>query len=146
MRSFILSHRGKSLVTTLLLVGLVLSHTKSDLGAMGSGLWQSAHSIVCALWFLFTGLHVYQHWALIKAMTKKRVLLRNKVTALTTALFVMMGISILLLTLGVNHFTLKFHHVIGHLYVLVLLIHTFTKLRGHLSKRQRQRKCREKAA
>lgn len=132
MKGSFMSRRAKSVVTTLLLAGLVLSHTKPGEG--NGAFWISAHCIIGMSWFLCTLLHVWQHWGLIKALTRKRVMLRNKTTATVTVCFLLMGVSLLLLAFGTGSHVVKFHHFVGHLYVLTVVVHTFVQFKAFRSR------------
>lgn len=119
-----LSKRAKIVVDILLIIGLVLSFLPP------SGVrWTSLHCIACIVWYLIMIIHIWQHWKLTKAFTKKKVILKNKVTALIIVLFILMTISILQLASGFEIPHLNFHHLIGRIFVFAIIIHTIQKFK-----------------
>ena len=132
MKKVLLSKQAKIIVDILLILGPILS-MKHDTEISDGLYWKSSHCIICILWFLMTVIHVCQHWKLIKAFTKRKVIAKNKITALTILCFILMTISVLLLMIGNDISFLRYHNLIGHLYFLVVIIHVIQKFKRFLS-------------
>lgn len=125
MKELFLSRRAKIAVDFLLIIGLALSFFQP------SGAYRTSfHCIACSIWFLIMIVHIWQHWKLTKAFTKMKVILKNKITAMTILCFILMTISIFQFATGLN--TSHFHHLIGHIFTLVVIIHTIQKFKRFL--------------
>lgn len=124
MEKIFLSKQAKILVDILLVLGFILLRIAGHVGQI-SAYWNSVHCIMGIVWFSLIILHVAQHWRLIKSFTKKKVILKNKITALTIICFMLMLISIISFIVGIP--LPKFHNVIGHLFMLIVIIHTIDK-------------------
>jgi hypothetical protein len=120
----------KIVVDTLLLSGFVcLFFTmgkEPEFYAMG------IHCVVGAAWTVLMLIHVYQHWHLVKAFTKKKVILKNKITALTIFAFILMLISIIWFTININDVSVGFHNF-AHLFPVILIIHVVQKWERYIS-------------
>ncbi len=138
MKNLLLSKQAKIFVDVLLIVGLVLS-CKFYPDETSTAYWKSAHCIVSVAWFLLTIIHVFQHWKLIKAFTKKNIRRKNKITAITVICFILMVLSITFFISGQGEAFAKFHHVVGNFYMLMAIIHViqkFKKLKALLPKNE----------
>lgn len=133
MKNIILSKQAKATVDILLVLVLIVTCVFSDIEKGSTSYWKSAHCILGSLWMGLIILHVVQHWRLIKSFVKKKVILRNKITALTILSFILMFLSITSFIIGFNVPFLKFHHFIGHLFFLVIIIHTIDKFKRFLA-------------
>ncbi|HAR39688.1 MAG: hypothetical protein A2W86_11015 [Bacteroidetes bacterium GWD2_45_23] len=91
--------------------------------------WQSPHGIIGIVWLLLITIHIIQHWPFIKALTKKKVFLKNKITAFTTISFILMAASILLFVIGFSSPVLRFHNVMGHFFLIIVIIHIIDKFK-----------------
>lgn len=126
MKSMFFSPGAKILVDILLIAGLIVAQKSSDTETMGI-YWRSSHCILGILWSFLILIHVIQHHYFVRSLAKRKVFLRNKITGLTTLIFILMLLSILLFLVGFGSFSLKFHHVIGHLFALMIIIHVIDK-------------------
>ena len=130
MENIFLSKQAKILVDILLVLGFILMRIVGHVGQI-SAYWNSVHCIMGVVWFSLIILHVAHHWRLIKSFTKKKVILKNKITALTIICFIMMFISIIFFMIAIPLF--KFHNVIGHLFILIVIVHTIDKSKRFVS-------------
>ncbi|GHT11497.1 hypothetical protein FACS189426_13470 [Bacteroidia bacterium] len=96
------------------------------------------HCIVGIIWFLLMLIHSYQHWPLIKAFTKKKVILKNKITALTIFTFIFMIVSIVWFIFGINDASISFHRI-GHIFPVIVIIHVIQKWKRLVSLFQNKR-------
>lgn len=126
IKKILSSKQAKIVVDILLIAGLILSFF-SPTGAY----WASLHCVVCTMWFLAIGIHIWQHWNLTKAFTKTKVVVKNKITALTIACFILMAVSISQFAIGLE--IPHFHNFIGHLFYIIVIIHTIQKLRRFIA-------------
>lgn len=131
MKSVFLSRQAKILVDISLIIGFILLRLVGHIGATSGSYWTSLHCIIGCVWSLLMLLHVAQHWRLIKAFTKKKVILKNKITALTIVCFTLMLLSIVFFIVGIP--LSRFHNVIGHFFVLIVIIHTISKAKRFIS-------------
>ena len=130
MENIFLSKQAKISVDILLLLGFILLMIVGHVGQISAYL-NSVHCIMGVVWFSLIILHVAHHWRLIKSFTKKKVILKNKITALTIICFIMMFISIIFFMIAIPLF--KFHNVIGHLFILIVIVHTIDKSKRFMS-------------
>lgn len=133
MKSLFLSRRAKIVIDILLVVGLFLAGGLSDFDRTSDNYWESTHCIIGLLWFSLIIIHVGQHWRFIKSLTKKKVISKNKVTTITTICFILMFVSVLSFIIGFKIPLLKFHNVIGHVFALMVIIHTINKSKRFIS-------------
>lgn len=132
-----LNSTGSIIITDIILIaGLVLCLI-SDKGIEPDSAWRSPHCIISAVWFLFMPLHVWQHWKLIKALRYPKVRLRNKLTTLTVAVFIVMFLSIGALIVSTTPDIVRFHNVFAHLFMAVMIIHLIAKSKRLLTMIQR---------
>lgn len=131
MKSSFLSKQAKILVDISLVIGFVLLMFAGHIGEISGSYWTSLHCIMGGVWSLLMILHVAQHWRLVKAFTKKKVVLKNKITALTTYCLILMLISISSFIVGMP--LTKFHNAIGHVFILIIIIHTIDKSKRFIS-------------
>lgn len=76
MKSLFLSRQAKILVDISLVIGFILLRFAGHIVAASGSYWTSLHCIIGSVWVLAMILHVVQHWRLIKAFTKKKVVLK----------------------------------------------------------------------
>ena len=116
---------SKAIVDILLIVGTfisILSSRRSDAAS-----WGSFHCISSMVWYALMLVHIWQHWRLTKAFSKKKVMRRNIVTSLTIFVFILMTVSFVLFIFGTGFQSVRIHHVISHLFWAVILIHAIQK-------------------
>lgn len=130
MENIFLSKQAKIIVDILLVLGFIFLRIAGHIGQI-SAYWNSVHCIMGVVWFSLIILHVAQHWRFIKSFTKKKVILKNKITALIIICFIMMSISIIFFMIGIP--LLKFHNVIGHLFILIVIVHTIDKCKRFIA-------------
>lgn len=130
MESIFLSKQAKIIVDILLLLGFILLMIVGHVRQI-SAYWNPVHCIMGVVWFSLIIFHVAQHWRLIKSFTKKKVILKNNITSLTIICFIMMFISIIFIMIGMPLF--EFHNVIGHLFILIVIVHTIDKSKRFVS-------------
>lgn len=134
MKQFFYSSRAKALVDILLIIGLFGAGIGAKFGSQPrEAMWSSLHCLTGLAWCFFLLIHAWQHWKFIGALTKKNVWRRNKITAATTLLSFLMFASMVLLALGSGTSFLKFHHVLGHLFVFVVIVHMVDKFKRLIS-------------
>jgi len=124
----LLNRASKAVVDILLLAGLVLSQITSRSADYS---WLSPHSIVSMAWFALMVIHIYQHWGMTVAVMKlnRNVLKRNKITLVTTLMFIMLTISIILFIVDVDDKTVQFHHAVVSPMRIVIIAHMVAKLK-----------------
>lgn len=129
MKSKFLSKRAKAVVDIAMIAVLIIALACSDPHLATAMHWRSSHCIIGVLGLLLITVHVMQHWRLINSFTKKRVILKNKITALMIMAFILMSLSILLFIIGFSSSFLRFHNIIGHLFGIIVIIHTIDKFK-----------------
>jgi hypothetical protein len=130
MKHLFLTRKSKATIDILLLVGLVLS-IKTARTACYS--WGSYHCIVSMIWYALMLVHIWQHWAITKAVsTKWKILKRNPVTFLTIVVFVLMTLNIIVFVFKVNDWLIHVHHVIAHVFWAVIIIHAIAKTKSFI--------------
>lgn len=85
--------------------------------------WTSSHCILGSIWIGLMGIHLFQHGRFVLAIKKMSVVKKNKITTLTLFCYLTMIVSILLFLCEFPVCQIRFHHVIGHLLVFVVIIH-----------------------
>lgn len=115
-------------ITEIVLIAIMILSFVIPLYGKKIEYWQSPHCFILAGWFIVIILHIWQHWKMIKALAKVNVMKRNKITVLTVIAFCFMAISIILLIAGYNHNITKYHSTIGHIFLLIVLIHFISKI------------------
>lgn len=126
MENVFLSKQSKLVVDILLFLGI------AGLGGTGKT-WSSPHCIGASIWLLLMFIHIAQHWQLTKSFTKWSVILKNKISALTTLGFVLMLSSVFLFIFELKDSFIAFHHIAGRLFFLILIIHIVTKFKRFIS-------------
>lgn len=127
MKNILLSKRSKLITDILLIAALILMFRYT--GRATDPNWTSSHCIIGTVSLILMIFHTWQHWPFIKALTRKKVIRKNKITTLTTISFLLISSSILLLVIDFNSPFLKFHNVVGHVVILPVIIHLATKLK-----------------
>lgn len=127
MKNIILSSKAKIAVDFLLMVLLLATFISGEMEIIPKNYWRSFHCIIGCLWVLFILLHIVQHGKVIKALPKKNVFLKNKITALITLGFILIFFSILSLIAPAGKSIFIFHHVIGQLFCIFVIVHTIQK-------------------
>lgn len=127
MKNTFLSKKARLTVDILLAASLIsmFVHTEQATGPD----WASYHCIAGVSFLILMTIHTLQHWPFIKALSKKKVIRKNKMTAFTTACFFPMLASVLLFTVGFNIPFLEFHNITGHIFMFAVIIHLITKIK-----------------
>ena len=126
MNQILLKPISKAIVDLLLVAGLFLSILSSRHSADS---WGSLHCIVSMIWYALMLVHIWQHWRMTKALTKWKVMRRNIVTTLITIMFILMTVSIIFFVGGVGDKSIQIHHAVAHIFWIVIIIHTITKVK-----------------
>jgi len=126
-KQFISKPISKALVDILLIVGTLISIISSRRSDSAS--WGSFHCIASMVWYALMLVHIWQHWRLTKAFKKPKVMRRNIITSLTIVVFLLMSVSIVLFIFGIGHQSVRIHHVISHIFWVVILIHAIQKVK-----------------
>lgn len=126
MKKRCLSKKTRIIIDILLFIGI------TGLGGTGKT-WSSPHCIVGSIWLLLMLIHIAQHWQLTKSFTKWRVIRKNKITTLTTLVFVLMLSSILLFVFELKDSFMEFHHIASRLFLLIIFIHIVHKFKRFIS-------------
>lgn len=123
----ILSKRiSKAIVDILLFVGLFVSIVSSRSTEHS---WWTFHCIVSIVWYLLMLVHIWQHWKITKALMRRKVMKRNKITLMTFIVFILMTFSIICFITEVSDKFVHIHHVIAHIFWAVIILHAITKLK-----------------
>lgn len=128
-KQMFLSKKVKAIVDIAMILCIVIALVYSDPHTAAETYWCSSHCIISLIGLTLMAIHVTQHWHLIKAFTKRKVILKNKITALVIASFILISLSILLFIIGFSGSFLKFHSIIGHFLGIMVLIHTVQKFK-----------------
>lgn len=131
MKKLFLSRPGKAFVDVLLLIHIVIMFTCHP--DMFSNYWQTSHCMAGISSSLLMIIHVWQHAPFIRALTQKKFMQKSKITALTTLCFILIIISILFFTISFTPSFLKYHHIVGHLFAVIVIIHIIQKFKRFLS-------------
>ena len=123
---FFLSKQSKLVIDILLFLGI------AGLGGTGKT-WSSAHCIGASIWLLLMFIHIAQHWKLTKSLTKWGIIRKNEITALTTFGFILMLSSVFLFAFELKNSFIAFHHIVGRIFFLIILIHIVTKFKRFIS-------------
>ena len=89
-------------------------------------IWISVHAIVGIFMSLAMVLHLWQHWRMIKAFTKFKVIARNFITFLSIVFFCLLAVSILLMCWPM-YSTLEIHHFIAIFFTKLMFIHAIAQ-------------------
>ncbi|MDR2470310.1 MAG: hypothetical protein LBD27_07530 [Tannerella sp.] len=127
MRKIIFSNKSLILVDIVMTLELCAVLTFTEVNR--TALWRSPHCIIGAIWIATMTLHVIQHWRMVKSLTRKKILFRNKISALTTLFFVLTAVSILPVIIGINNFSGGLHGFFARVFLLFILIHIITKFK-----------------
>ena len=129
-KSFIHKRISKGIVDILLLIGLVLS---INLARSADYSWTSSHAIISMIWYALILVHIWQHWAMTKAVFKWKVLKRNKITFLTIIVFILMALNIIVFVFEVNDKLVHIHHIFAHVFLAVIVVHVIQKLKQFIA-------------
>lgn len=129
MRNLFVSRQAKISVDILLGAGLLAAGICSKLQGNYTNYWASPHCITSILWFLLILVHIAQHWRVIKAFTRKKVIMKNRITLLTVVTFIVMTLSIFTFFMEITIPLLHAHGIISRLFILMVIIHTIDKCR-----------------
>lgn len=121
--------KAKKTVDIAMILMVIVSWWSAERDFPGITRWCSSHCIVGIVLLLLIIMHIMQHWRFIVALTKKKVFLKNKITAFTGLVFLLMAVSILLFVVGFRLPFLKLHNVIGHFFMPVVIIHVIDKFK-----------------
>ena len=125
MKKFLLNKPSKAVVDILLIAGIYVSVSSSRPECSAS--WTSFHAIASLVWYALMLVHIWQHWALTKALVKPKVISRNKITFMTLVVFLLMTFTIILFIFDVNEQTIRIHNVVSHVFWIVMIIHAVQK-------------------
>ena len=125
MNSFFSKPISKVIVDILLIAGFFISILSSR--RMDAASWGSLHCMASMTWYALILVHIWQHWRLTKALTKRNVMRRNIITTLTVGVFILMTVSVVFFLFGTGHQSIRIHHAISHIFWAVILIHTIQK-------------------
>ncbi len=128
MKETLLTPFAKVMTDIALIVLLLACYITGETGVFETNwsIWISTHAIVGMLMCLAMGLHVWQHWKMIKAFTKKKVILRNFITFLSIVFFVLVAFSIALMVWP-THQTLEIHHAVSILFTKLMFVHAIVQ-------------------
>lgn len=129
MNKLFFDKKTKVSIDFLLIVGIILLAIYHDTGKAFATTWHSYHCIISIIWFLIMTIHIWQNWSFIKALSKVKFAKNNKIITIVFICFALMTISIILLIFGFNNHISKYHNIIGHIFILVIVIHLITKFR-----------------
>lgn len=130
MKDLFFSKQAKVIVDLLLILGLILL-LMADCQMTSTSYWISAHCIIGSVLVLLIAVHIAQNWRMIKAFTKRKVILKNKVTTVIILCSLLLFISIISFIDGTS--LLKLHNVVGHLFILIVIIHVIDRAKRFIS-------------
>ena len=125
MKKFLLNKPSKAVIDILLIIGIYISVSSSR--PESSAAWTSFHAISSMVWYALMLVHIWQHWALTKALVKQKIITRNKITFMTLVVFLLMSFTVILFIFEVSEQTIRFHNVISRVFWIVMIIHTIQK-------------------
>jgi hypothetical protein len=80
--------------------------------------------------FVFlVGIHIWQRWNFYKALIRKKLYLKNKLTTLAAITFLLLITSLLLFLTGFTSNTLHFHFIFAHLFAITIIVHSLTRFK-----------------
>ena len=121
------SKKSKLVIDIILIATLLSALIFSDPTLASINQWKSMHCNILAFGSIFILIHIYQHWKLTKSLIKKKVLLRNKLTALTTFIFVVLFLTISIFLFGFPEQIMRIHNIVGHIFIGVIVLHILSK-------------------
>ena len=127
MKSIFSNQISKAVVDILLVAGLFISFSSAKFE--GSASWASFHCLASIAWYTLILLHIWQHWRLTKAFVKPKMMIRNKITFMAIVAFVIMTVSVIPFVFKISDTFIHLHHQIGHIFSIVMLVHTIQKMR-----------------
>ncbi len=127
MKSLFYSPKGRFGVDAILLLCIISALVFSDPHLAGDMHWRSSHCIICITGVGFMILHIMQHWRFIRSFTKRKVILKNKITFVVTIFSAMMILSIIPFFFGFPEKIMRFHNIIGHIFGVLIIIHIIGK-------------------
>lgn len=129
MKKMIYSKQAKIWIDIFLLIGFIILIFFID----ADRLWKSFHCIFGSFFLLLMIIHIVQHWKFIKSFCKKKVIIHNKITFLTTLFFVLISLSVLLFIFGFNIPFVEFHNTAGNYFSVIIIIHAIDKSKRFIS-------------
>ena len=140
MKETLLTPFAKIMTDIALLILLLACYITGETGVFEANwsIWVSTHAIVGILMCSAMGLHVWQHWRMIKAFTKKKVILRNFITFLSIVFFVLVAFSILFM-IWPTHSTLEIHHAVSILFTKLMFLHAILQFPSMMRQIRRNR-------
>jgi len=127
IKKILLTRLSKGIIDILLIIGTILSIHSARTACFS---WASYHCIVSMIWYALMLVHIWQHWAMTKAVASKwKVLKRNKITFLTIVVFILMTLNIIVFIFEVNMQLIRIHHILSHVFWKVIIIHTIQKFK-----------------
>lgn len=127
MRNTLLSFQSKIIVDILLILLLIGTYISGEIEIISENHWRLFHCIFGCLFVIFILLHVVQHWRFVKALLRKRVFAKNKLTAFTTLLFIIVFLNIVTLIVPSNQLFLELHNLFGQSFCIIAIVHTIQK-------------------
>jgi len=95
--------------------------------------WGTSHCIISVVFIFIIFFHIWQNWAFIKAIVRKKLYLKNVVVTITTILFALTVVSCLFYLTGFTFSNLHFHSLIVHLFVFMVIIHLIQNFKRFIS-------------
>ncbi|MBU4373441.1 MAG: hypothetical protein KJ714_03165 [Euryarchaeota archaeon] len=132
---------SKAIIDAILLLGLIVCINSSSVfeknkeqiknGANPDDVFSlgTLHCIVAIIFVFIMLIHIWQHWNFIKILITKKLYLKNKITTLTTIVFVLVFLSFLPFLIRFTGTTLNFHSFIAHIFAIIIIVHFITKFK-----------------
>ena len=118
----------KVTIDILLVIGFFVSVLFSRHSEYNAS-WGSFHCIASMIWYVLILVHIGQHWRMLKVLWKWKVIKRNIITTMTVIVFILMTISVILFIAKINVQSIHVHHIIAHLFWVMIIIHAITKVK-----------------
>lgn len=134
IKKLFLSRQFKITVDILMFLSLSIAFTSTKSDGIENIHWNSIHCISAIILTLLMLVHIVQNWRFTKSVFNKKVMKRNKITALMTYFFIPVFITILLFVFGVfSIMNLGLHHLTGGLFAMFVIIHIIQKFKRFIS-------------
>jgi hypothetical protein len=91
--------------------------------------WGTLHCLIGLAFVFLMGIHIWQRWNFYKALIRKQLYLKNKLTTFATISFLLLIISLLLFLTGFTSSTLHFHFIFAHIFAITIIVHSCTRLK-----------------
>ena len=107
-------------------------NSENEEGLTNVHLLSTTHCIAGIILVCFIAIHIWQHWKFIKALLSKKILFKNKITALTSIAFMLLMIGLIVFIIGFTGSTLHIHSFFAHIFAIIIIIHMSTKLKSFI--------------